>query len=158
MGFLVALARIALAEKAYDQAIQYLANIFSRDAQNVEGRLLQSDTWLAAGESEKAIFVLKDLEKAHPNLAEIQYRLAKAYFQEKKISEATEAADQALAKNPNLIEAILTKAELNLQTGHQAEAVASLEDLLQKHPNLKRAQTLLEQARQATPTPTPAPR
>jgi Tfp pilus assembly protein PilF len=44
------LAKFAYAEKKYDESLSFLENIFNRDALNLEGRLLQSEVWLARGD------------------------------------------------------------------------------------------------------------
>ncbi len=62
------LGRIAFSEKKFDQALSYLENVFSRDPENIDARLLQSDVWLAQGETKKAITELEKLDKAFPGL------------------------------------------------------------------------------------------
>jgi tetratricopeptide (TPR) repeat protein len=140
------LGRIAFSEKRYDQALSDLENVFSRDPENIEGRLLQSDIWLARRETEKAITELEKLDKAFPGLPPVKYRLAQAFLRENKTSQAVAALDQALSSNPNYTEAILLRAELNLRTGQDRTAISALEDLLRKNAGLRPAQFLLADA------------
>ena len=154
----IALARIALEEKSYDETSGYISNVLSRDPQNLEAQEVQSDLWLAQDQPERAILLLRDLEKSHPDLPEINYRLGKAYLQQKKFTEAAEALQQALSRNPDLIEAILTRAKLDLETGRSDLAVNALQELLKKHPNLTPARELLEEAQRAgRPESAPSP-
>ncbi len=154
----IALARIALEQQAYDETLSYLSNVLSRDPQNLEAQEVQSDLWLAQDQPERAILILGNLQKGQRDLPEINYRLGKAYLQQKKFTEAAEALKQALSRNPDLIEAILTKAKLDLETGQPDLAVNALQELLKKHPNLKPAQELLEEAQRAgRPESAPSP-
>jgi len=139
-------ARMAFSEKKYDQTLALLENVFSRDLGNLEARLLQSDSWLAKHEIEKSIDVLEGLDQAHPGAPAIKYKLARAYLQDNKTSQAAAALDQALAADPNYAEAILLRADLNLRTGHGGAAISALEDLLKKNAGLRPAQFLLADA------------
>ncbi|MEO5718848.1 MAG: tetratricopeptide repeat protein [Chthoniobacterales bacterium] len=147
------LGRFALAEKKYDQALGDLENVFSRDSQNIDARLLQSDIFLGQHQPEKAITQLEKIEKLYPGLPPAKYRLAQAYMQQNKPAQAANALDQALAKNPNYTEAILAREELNVRTGHPADAITALESLLKKTPGLKAAQLLLADAYRASARP-----
>ena len=60
------LAELAYKDKKYDEALSLLENVFSRDAEYLDGRRLQSDVLLAKGDTKKAIEVLERLE---PNLS-----------------------------------------------------------------------------------------
>ena len=51
----ILLGRIAFAEKKYDQTLSELENVFSRDPENIDARLLQSDIFLAKHETDKAV-------------------------------------------------------------------------------------------------------
>ena len=145
----IALAQIALEAKRYDEAIADLAKVFSRDPQNVEGRLLQSDIRLAQTQPDKVILALQQLEKSYPDLPGVNYRLGKAYLMEKNLPQAGATLDRALAKDPHLAEAILAKAELSLANRHPEEAAKSLQDLLRRRPTFRPAQELLDKARRA---------
>jgi len=143
------LARIALSEKKYDEGLSFLENIFSRDAQNPEARLLQSTFFLAKGDRVKAIATLGKLNEAYPNNPLVKLQVGRAYFQNNNIVQATAALEQAVAAKPNYVEAILTLAELNIRAGKIQAAVSALEDLLRKTPNFPQAQVLLIEGYQA---------
>lgn len=70
------LGRMAFAEKKYDETLKFLENVFSRDPENVDARLLQSDSLLVKHEPKKAIEELERLDKTYPGLPPVQYRLA----------------------------------------------------------------------------------
>ena len=150
------LARIAFAGKKYEQVPAYLENVFSRDPENIDARLLQSDLWLAKHQPDKAITELEKLDKNFSGSPPVKYRLAQAYLQQNKSTQAADALDQALAKNPDYREAILARAELNLRTGHLPPAIRALEELLRKYPGFKPAQLLLADAYRAVGRPNDA--
>ena len=142
----ILLAQIAFTEKQYDHALTLLESVFSRDLDNLDARLLQSDIWLAKHEIKKSTDVLESLDRAYPRGPAIKSKLARAYLQDNKTSQAAVALDQALATDPNYTEAILLRAELNLHTDHSQAAVSALEDLLKKNAGFRPAQLLLADA------------
>jgi tetratricopeptide (TPR) repeat protein len=143
------LAQIAFREKRYDDALSLLENIFSRDAENPEARLLQSELWVAKGDGAKAIAVLDRLNTAYPNNAVVKYQLARAYLLSKNPAQAIAALEQAVAAKPGYTEAILSLAELNLRSGKAQAVVRTMEDLLKKQPDLPQARVLLADAYRA---------
>jgi tetratricopeptide (TPR) repeat protein len=149
----ISLARLAVAKQKYDDAIQYLQHVFSYDPNNIEAHLVESDVWLAQKEPARVITELLRLDKTHPGLPELKYRLGLAYFQQNNTADAAAAFDQALARNPTFTEAILARARLNIQTGHASDVVAPLEELLADHPKLKSARDLLIEAYRAAGRP-----
>src|SRR4029450_3085522 len=54
----ILLAELASKDKTYDEALSLLENVFSRDAENVDGRRLQSNVLLAKGDTKRAVQVL----------------------------------------------------------------------------------------------------
>ena len=66
------LGRIALSEKKYDEALKSLDNVFSRDPQNVDARLIQCEVFLAQGDPKKAIAELEKVDSAYPGNAPIK--------------------------------------------------------------------------------------
>ena len=143
----IALAQVALQAKKYDEAMADLAKVFSRDPQNVESRLLQSDIWLAQTQPDKVILALKQLEKSYPDLPGVNSRLGKAYLMENNLPQARAALDRALAKDPHLADDVLARAELSLANRDPEEAVKSLQELLKRRPTFQPAQELLDKAR-----------
>ncbi len=143
-------SRLAFADKKYDETLKLLDNVFSRDPENIDGRLLQSDVLLVKREGKKASDELQRLDKAYPKLPQVKFRLAQAYLQQNQVSQAETALDQAIAANPNYTEAIVARAELNLKAGHVPAAISALEGVLKKQPKLKPAQILLADAYRAS--------
>ena len=140
------LLRLHSQRAGYNHALTLLESVFSRDLDNLEARLLQSDIWLAKHEIKKSTDVLESLDRAYPRAPAINSKLARAYLQDNKTSQAAVALDQALATDPNYTEAILLRAELNLHTDHSQAAVSALEDLLKKNAGFRPAQLLLADA------------
>ncbi len=140
------LARMAFTEKKFDQALALLENVFSRDSENLDARILQSDSWLAKEEIKKATEVLEGLNRAYPGLPIIKCKLARVYLRDNKTSQAIAALDQALAVDPKYAEAILLRSELNLRTGHARAAISALEEVLKRNAGLRSAQLLLADA------------
>jgi tetratricopeptide (TPR) repeat protein len=140
------LAQVAFSEKNYDEALLLLDNVVSRDANNPEARLFQSQVYLAKGDAAKATANLDLLDHAYPNNSVVKYQLFRAYLSNKNPAQAAVALQQAIALKPDFAEAILALAELNLRSGKTQAAVAPLEDLLKKRPDLTQARLLLADA------------
>lgn len=140
------LSQIALDNKKYDECLSLLENIFSRDSQNLEARMLQVKAWLRKNETKKAVEKIEDLARAHPNVPQINYELAQAYVQTKSLGQAAIALNQAIAAKPDYVEAWLLLGEVDLQTGSAGLAVSAMLDLLKKHPHLLPAEMLLIEA------------
>ena len=143
------LAKLVYGEKRYSESLSFLENIFNRDPLNLEGRLLQSEVWLANGETNLALEGLNRLNEAYPRIPVVKYQLARAYLQNHSPVQAIVALNQALALNPEYVDAILLMGETNLRAGDASPVVASMQDLLKKHPALMRAQILLAAAFQS---------
>src|SRR6266496_674232 len=137
------LAELAFKDKKYDEALSLLENVFGRDAENIDGRRLQSEVLLAKGDTKKAVEVLERLDQTYPDAALIKYQLARAYLQNKNTNQAKVALDQAVSINPNYDDAVLLLAQVNLSTGHPEPVIEPLTGLLKKHPGLRNAALLL---------------
>lgn len=140
------LAQVASAEKNYDESLKLMENVFSRDPENFNTRLLQADVCLQKGDSKKAVDTLERLNKVHPNMPVVKYQLARAYLQNNNPAQAPGMLAQAIAANPDYVEALLLLGELNLRLGDAAPVVAAMQGLLKKQPNLLPAQVLLSEA------------
>jgi tetratricopeptide (TPR) repeat protein len=139
-------ARIAYKQRKYDESLARLENIFNRDPLNLEGRLLQSDIYLAKGEVKLALEGLAHLKETYPQSPVVRYQLARAYLRNDSPSEAIVALNQALALNPDYVDALLLLGEADVRVGDAQPAIASMQTLLQKHPNLMQAQVVLAAA------------
>jgi tetratricopeptide (TPR) repeat protein len=142
----ILLAELASKDKKYDEALSLLENVFSRDAENVDGRRLQSNVLLAKGDTKRAVQVLERLDQTYPNTPLIKYQLGRAYIQNKSLNQATVALDQAVAINPNYDDAILLLGQINLVTGHGDKVIEPMTRLLRKRPDLRSAAILLATA------------
>jgi len=140
------LAELAFKDKKYDQALSLLENVFSRDAQYIDGRRLESDVLLAKGDTKKAIDVLERLDNTYPNSPLIKYQLARAYLKNNNTNQAKVALDQAISTNPNYDDATLLLAQINLNTGHSEIVIEPMTRLLKKNPGLRNAALILAAA------------
>ena len=140
------LAELALKDKKYDEALSLLENVFSRDAENVDGRRTQSNVFLAKGDAKKAVAVMEQLDKTYPDVPLLKYQLAQAYVQDHNMSQATLALDQAVSISPNYDDAILLLGQINVATGHGEKVIEPLNRLLQRKPDLKSAALVLAAA------------
>jgi tetratricopeptide (TPR) repeat protein len=143
------LSQIALGEKKYDESLRLLENVFSRDPDNLDARLLQTDVLIAKGEVPKAVKELERLDQNYPDAALIKYRLARAYLQNSNSTQALATAQQAVTLKPDYAEASLLLGELNLRAGDAQSVAGAMEQLLKRYPNLTPAQLLLAGAYQS---------
>ena len=139
----ILLAELAFKDKKYDEALSLLENVFGRDAENIDGRRLQSDVLLAKGDTKKAVEVLERLDQTYPDAPLIKYQLARAYLQNNNMNQAKVALDQAVSINPNYDDAALLLAQINLSTGHAEQVIEPMTRLLKKRPDLGDAALVL---------------
>jgi tetratricopeptide (TPR) repeat protein len=139
----ILLAELASNDKKYDEALSLLENVFSRDAENIDGRRLQGNVLLAKGDTKKAVDVLERLDQTYPDSALIKYQLARAYVQSKNMNQATVVLDQAVSISPNYDDALLLLAQINLSTGHGDKVIEPMTRLLKRRPDLRNAALLL---------------
>lgn len=150
IGAWILRAKIAVAQKQYEDAVSLLENVFSRDPDNLDGRVLRAQIYLAQNQPNKAVEILQNLDKSFPNSAAIKYQLAVAYLQARNIAQATTEAEEAVALNHDFADAVLLLAELNIRAGKAQATIDPLSSLLKSRPDLTRAQVLLVDAFQAT--------
>jgi tetratricopeptide (TPR) repeat protein len=143
------LAKLAVAEGQYDQALSLLENLFSRNPEDPDARLLEAQVWLAKGDPAKATTIADRVNTNYPNNALIKYMLARTYIASKNPLQAETALQQAISIKPDFPEAVLLLADLSLQSGKPQNVIGLLEDLLKKHPDLAQARALLANAHRA---------
>ncbi len=143
------LARIALREKKYDEALTHLENVFGRDPTNYNACLLQAQVSLAKGQTDKALERLKRLDEVYPKVPLTKLNLARAHLLSASPSQAIAALEVALEIDPDYTEASLLLAELNLRAGKPKPVANAMKDLLEERPNLLPAQLLLAEAYRA---------
>jgi tetratricopeptide (TPR) repeat protein len=139
----ILLAELASNDKKYDEALSLLENVFSRDAENIDGHRLEGNVLLAKGDTKKAVDVLERLDQTYPDTAPIKYQLARAYVQSNNMNQATVALDQAVSISPNYDDALLLLAQINLSTGHGDKVIEPMNRLLKRRPDLRNAALLL---------------
>jgi tetratricopeptide (TPR) repeat protein len=139
----ILLAELAAKDKKYEEALSLLESVFGRDAENLDGRRLQSEVLLAKGDAKKAVELLERLNQTYPDTPLIKYELARAYVQNNNVNQATVALDQAVSLNPNYDDAVLLLAQVNLVGGHGDKVIEPMTRLLKKKPDLRSAAFLL---------------
>src|SRR4029077_10857508 len=130
------------------ESLSLLENVFSRDPDNLEGRLLESDVRLGKGEKDEAIATLEQLNSSYPGSATIKYQLGRAYSLNNNPAQATVALQQAVAAKPDYAEAILLLGEINLRSGKPQAVVTAMEELRKNRPDLSQVRILLAVAYQ----------
>jgi tetratricopeptide (TPR) repeat protein len=140
------LAKLATAEHKYDEGLSLLQNLFSRNPDDPEGRLLESQIWLGKGETAKAVFLADHLSNKYPNNPSIKYILASIYIASNNIPQAEIALQQAIAIRPDYSDAVLLLADLSLRTGKAQNAINPLEALVKTRPDLAQARMALANA------------
>jgi tetratricopeptide (TPR) repeat protein len=143
------LAGIANSEAKYDDALKLAENALSRDPGNIDVRLVQADSWLAKGETKKAVDSIEDLDRTYPGSPITKYALARVYVRTNNLDQAIAAADQAVDLSPRFLDAILLRAELHLKKGDPQSVVDSLFAVVKQSPGLLRAELMLAEAYRA---------
>src|SRR5438270_1081093 len=143
------LGRIANNEKKYDDALKLVENALSRDPANVDARLVQAESWIAKGETKKAVNSIEDLDRTYPGSPVIKYALARLYAKTNNLSQAIAAVDQAVKTSPHFVDAVLLQAELHLKNGDAQSVVDSLSAVVKQSPGLLRAGLMLAEAYRA---------
>src|SRR5438552_16358036 len=141
--------RIANNEKKYDDALKLVENALSRDQANIEARLVQAESWIAKGETKKAVDSIENLDRAFPGSPVIKYALARVYAQTNNLSQAIATADQVVNLSPRFVDAVLLRAELHLKNGDAQSVVDSLSAVVKQSPGLVPAELMLAEAYRA---------
>jgi tetratricopeptide (TPR) repeat protein len=142
----ILLAEVASKDKKYDEALSLLENVFGRDPENIDGRRLQGEVFLAKGDTKTAVAVLERLDQTSPGVPIIKYQLAGAYFKNNNTNQAKVALDEVVSLNPNYDDAVLLLAGININTGHADMVIEPMTRLLKKRPDLRSAAFLLATA------------
>jgi len=143
------LGRIANNEKKYDDALRLVENALSRDPANIDARLVQAESWIAKGETKKAVDSIENLDRTYPGSPVIKYALARLYVKTNNLSQAIAEVDQAVKTSPHFVDAVLLQAELHLKNGDAQSVVDSLSAVVKQSPGLLRAELMLAEAYRA---------
>src|SRR5437868_5971387 len=149
IGAWVLQAKLAHSEKKYDEVAALLQNVFSRDPDNIEGRVIQAQALLGKGDIKQGTEILERADKAFANNPLIKYQLALAYLQGRNTTQAMNELEQAITIAPKYVEAIVLLAQLRLRSGDPRSVIAPLESALQLRPDVTQIRMLLADAYQA---------
>src|SRR5438477_11600428 len=149
VGAWVLQAKIAQAEKKYDEVIKLLQNVFNRDPDNIEGRVVQAQALIGKGDLKQGTDILERADKSFANNPLIKYQLALAYVQGRNTTQAMNELEQAVKIAPKYVDAIVLLAQLRLRAGDPQSIITPLESALQLRPDVTQIRTLLADAYQA---------
>ncbi|MFL6593802.1 MAG: tetratricopeptide repeat protein [Chthoniobacterales bacterium] len=140
------LARAALREQNYDDALRFVGEALDRDPYGMDAHLTRSEIHVAQGDAARAVQNVEMLDRAFPGVPLIRYHLARALLQDNKPARGQEILKQVVINTPGYTDAILLLADTNTRLGQGDLAIGSLLDLLSKRPGLPEAQALLVDA------------
>src|SRR5436305_7248974 len=149
IGAWILQAKLAQSEKKYDEVATLLQNVFSRDPDNIEGRVVQAQALLGKGDIKQGTDILERADKSVENNPLIKYQLALAYLQGKNTTQAINELEQAVKIAPKYVDAIVLLAQLRLRAGDPRSVITPLESALQLRPDVTQVRTLLADAYQA---------
>ena len=149
IGAWILQARLAQSDKKYDEVAALLQNVFSRDPDNIEGRVVQAQALLGKGDFKQGTEILERADKSFENNPLIKYQLALAYVQGRNTSQAINELEQAITIAPKYVEATILLAQLRLHAGDPQSAIAPLKSALQLKPEVTQIRKLLADAYQA---------
>src|SRR6266487_6668387 len=148
IGAWVLQAKLAQSEKKYDEVIALLQNVFSRDPDNIEARVVQAQALLGKGDLKQGTDILERADKSIANNPLIKYQLALAYLQARNTTQAMNELEQAITIAPKYVDAIVLLAQLRLRAGDPQSIITPLESALQLRPDVTQIRTLLADAYQ----------
>src|SRR5437660_3430406 len=146
IGAWVLQARLAQSDKKYDEVAALLQNVFSRDPDNIDARVIQGQALLGKGDIKQGTEILERAEKSFENNPLIKYQLALAYVQGQNASQAIDELEQAIKIAPKYVEAIVLLAQVRLRAGDPQSAIAPLEAALRLRPDLIQVRMILADA------------
>src|SRR6059058_4276093 len=149
IGAWILQAKLAQSEKKYDEVATLLQNVFSRDPDNIEGRVVQAQALLGKGDIKQGTDILERADKSFANNPLIKYQLALAYVQGRNTTQAMNELEQAVKIAPKYVDAIVLLAQLRLRAGDPRSVITPLESALQLRPDVTQIRTLLADAYQA---------
>src|SRR6266513_575191 len=149
IGAWVLQAKLAQSNKNYDEVGALLQNVFSRDPDNIEGRVVQAQALIGKGDLKQGTEILERADKSFANNPLIKYQLALGYLQGRNTTQAMNELEQAIKIAPKYVEAIVLLAQLRLKAGDPRSVITPLESALQLRPDITQIRTLLADAYQA---------
>src|SRR5207253_1608943 len=149
IGAWVLQAKLAQSDKKYDEVGALLQNVFNRDPDNIEGRVVQAQALIGKGDLKQGTDILERADKSFANNPLIKYQLALAYVQGRNTTQAMNELEQAVKIAPKYVDAIVLLAQLRLRAGDPRSVITPLESALQLRPDITQIRTLLADAYQA---------
>src|SRR6059058_5775857 len=149
IGAWIIQAKLAQSEKKYDEVTALLQNVFSRDPDNIEERVVQAQALIGKGDLKQGTDILERADKSFANNPLIKYQLALAYVQGRNTTQAMNELEQAVKIAPKYVDAIVLLAQLRLRAGDPQSIITPLESALQLRPDVTQIRTLLADAYQA---------
>src|SRR5438067_9038137 len=149
IGAWVLQARLAQSDKKYDEVAALLQNVFNRDPDNIEGRVIQAQALIGKGDLKQGTEILERADKSFANNPLIKYQLALVYIQGRNTTQAMNELEQAITVAPKYVEASVLLAQLRLRSGDPQSIITPLESALQLRPDVTQIRTLLADAYQA---------
>src|SRR5438105_11966119 len=149
IGAWILQSKLAKSEKKYAELATLLQDVFSRDPDNIEGRVVQAQALLGKGDIKQGTDILERADKSFANNPLIKYQLALAYLQGRNTTQATSELEQAVKIAPKYVDAIVLLAQLRLRAGDPRSVITPLESALQLRPDITQIRTLLADAYQA---------
>ena len=149
IGAWVLQAKLAQSDKKYDEVGALLQNVFNRDPDNIEGRVVQAQALIGKGDLKQGTDILERADKSFANNPLIKYQLALAYVQGRNTTQAMNELEQAVKIAPKYVDAIVLLAQLRLRAGDPQSIITPLESALQLRPDVTQIRTLLADAYQA---------
>src|SRR6266478_7112994 len=97
--------------------------------------LESGNKYVASGQFSEAIIQYKNALKIDGNSADLNYKLAEAYFQNQQYRESFLSLRKATDIDPNHVPALLLMGRFYLVTQQFQDALQSATTILQKHPD-----------------------
>ena len=127
-------ARIALAEKRNDEAIQLAEEILRIDSINFDAEIVRGEAYLASQQYSKAQEIFERLDRTYSPQASVKYQLGVAYLLDRKFAQANTALEQSVNLDPMFTEAVMLKGQLDLRRSQTAKAFAVVAPLARARP------------------------
>lgn len=150
---LTLLARVAFAERKYDECATLAQRILEQKAADPEAMLLRAQSSLENGDVPEAIRRFELVRDQYPKIPQFHYQLALAYARGNRAADALSSAKQAVSLQPHYDDAVLLSASLSAQAQDYTTAANLLSDLITRSPKVERAYPMLADVNRAQGLP-----
>jgi len=135
------LARIAVQEQKFAEALQLVDSILKENHDDFEALVLRGDLLRRKKDFDGAIAAYRTVLKEAPKNLAVRYSLAQAHFGNQEPKLARDELARIVKQDPGMVPAALQLARLEQQQGHYGRALEIAEKALEKAP---RSYELLE--------------